>query len=178
MSVIIDGNSYQTFETPRLILRPCEEKDSRFIYQLLNTEKWLQYIGDRGVYSEEEARAYIREKMYPQLKKEGYGNYVVVRKTDNAKIGTCGLFDRDGLEGIDIGFAFLPEFEGHGYAFEAAEKMKTVGILQFGIKNITAITAKENLRSQRLLEKLRLKFTRHVTLPNDNEEIMYYEMKD
>ncbi|QIA07568.1 GNAT family N-acetyltransferase [Draconibacterium halophilum] len=178
MSVIIDGNSYQIFETPRLILRPCEENDSRFIYQLLNSEKWLQYIGDRGVYSEEEARAYICEKMYPQLKKEGYGNYVVIRKTDNAKMGTCGLFDRDGLEGIDIGFAFLPEFEGHGYAFEAAKKLKTVGIERFKIRHISAITAKYNLRSQRLLEKLGLKFTRHVTLPNDNEEIMFYEMKD
>lgn len=177
MSVTIDGNSYQTFETPRLILRPCEENDCKFIYQLLNTEKWLQYIGDRGVYSEIEACTYIREKMYPQLKKVGYGNYVVIRKIDNAKIGTCGLFDRDGLEGIDIGFAFLPEFEGQGYAFEAAEKLKNVGLEKFKIKNITAITAKYNLRSQRLLEKLGLKFTKHVTLPNDDEEIMFYELK-
>lgn len=178
MSVVIDGATYKTFETPRLILRPCEEKDYRFIYQLLNSEKWLQYIGDRGVYSEDEARTYIREKMYPQLKKEGYGNYVVVRKTDNTKMGTCGLFYRDGLEGIDIGFAFLPEFEGYGYAFEAAATLKTVGIEEFKITNITAITAKYNLRSQRLLEKLGLKFTRHVTLPNDNEEIMFYQLKD
>ncbi|WP_319501620.1 GNAT family N-acetyltransferase [uncultured Draconibacterium sp.] len=178
MSVIIDGKRYQTFETSRLILRPCEEKDSKFIYQLLNSEKWLQYIGDRGVYSEEEARVYICEKMYPQLKKEGYGNYVVIRKADNVKMGTCGLFDRDGLEGIDIGFAFLPEFEGQGYAFEAAEKLKNVGIEEFKINNITAITAKYNLRSQRLLEKLGLKFTKHVTLPNDDEEIMFYQLKD
>lgn len=177
MSVVIDGVSYQTFETPRLILRPCEENDYRFIYQLLNSEKWLQFIGDRGVYSEKEARKYIREKMYPQLKKEGYGNYIVLRKTDNAKMGTCGLFDRDGLEGIDIGFAFLPEFEGQGYAFEAAERLKKAGIEDFKIKNITAITAKYNLRSQRLLEKLGMRFSKHVTLPNDTEEIMFYRLK-
>lgn len=176
--MIIDGISYKTFKTPRLILRPCEENDYRFIYQLLNSEKWLQYIGDRGVYSEEEARTYIRKKMYPQLKKEGYGNYVVIRKADNAKMGTCGLFDRDGLEGIDIGFAFLPEFEGQGYAFEAAEKLKNVGIEEFKIKNITAITAKYNLRSQRLLEKLGLRFSKHVTLPNEEEELLFYCTKD
>jgi RimJ/RimL family protein N-acetyltransferase len=116
--------------------------------------------------------------MYPQLQKEGYGNYVVVRKLDNAKLGTCGLFDRDGLEGIDIGFAFLPEFEGQGYAFEAAERLKKAGIEDFKIKNLTAITAKYNLRSQRLLEKLGMRFSKHVTLPNDTEEIMFYRLKD
>lgn len=175
MSVIIDGTNYLTFETTRLILRPCCEDDAPFIYRLQNSEKWLKYIGDRGVNSEDDARDYIRKKMYPQLKKEGYGNYVVVRKSDNTPMGTCGLFDREGLEGVDIGFAFLPEFEGNGYAFEAAQKLYDLGIKEFKIENIVAITAKDNLRSQRLLEKLDLKFTRHVTLPNENEEIMLYE---
>ncbi|WP_372647970.1 GNAT family N-acetyltransferase [Draconibacterium sp.] len=178
MSVIIDGASYNTFETPRLILRPVQESDALFILRLFRTENWLKYIGERGVYSEDEARTYIREKMYPQLKKKGYGNYLVIRKTDNAKMGTCGLFDREGLEGIDIGFAFLPEFEGHGYAFEAAERLKKAGIEDFKIKNITAITAKYNLRSQRLLERLGMRFTKHVTLPNDDEELMFYRLKD
>ncbi|WP_163324381.1 GNAT family N-acetyltransferase [Draconibacterium mangrovi] len=177
MSVIIDGKSYLTFETPRLILRPVQESDALFILRLFRSENWLKYIGERGIHSADEARTYIREKMYPQLKKEGYGNYVVIRKTDNASIGTCGLFDREGLEGIDIGFAFLPEFEGQGYAFEAAERLKKAGIVDFKIKNITAITAKYNLRSQRLLEKLGMRFTKHVTLPNDTEEIMFYRLK-
>jgi len=178
MSVIIDGASYNTFETPRLILRPVHESDALFILRLFRSENWLKYIGERDVHTVEEARTYIREKMYPQLKKEGYGNYLVIRKTDNAKMGTCGLFDREGLEGIDIGFAFLPEFEGHGYAFEASERLKKAGLEDFKIKNITAITAKYNLRSQRLLERLGMRFTKHVTLPNDTEEIMFYRLKD
>ncbi len=178
MSVIIDGETYKTFETPRLILRPVQESDAPFILRLFRSESWLEYIGERGVYTEEEARTYIREKMYPQLKKVGFGNYVVIRKTDHTRMGTCGLFDREGLEGIDIGYAFLPEFEGQGYAIEAAEKIKSAGIEVFKIENITAITSKVNLRSQRLLEKLGLRFTKHVTLPNDDAELMYYCMKD
>ena len=178
MSVIIDGKTYKTFETPRLILRPCQESDAPFILRLFRSENWLEYIGERGVYTEEEARTYIREKMYPQLKKVGYGNYVVIRKTDNAKLGTCGLYDREGLEGIDIGFAFLPEFEGQGYAFEAAKRIKKAGLEDFKIKNITAITAKYNLRSQRLLERLGLRFSKHVTLPDDDEELMFYRIKN
>ncbi|MDX8340529.1 GNAT family N-acetyltransferase [Draconibacterium sp. IB214405] len=178
MSVTIDGASYKTFETPRLILRPVQEMDANFIYRLFRSENWLKYIGERDVHSEEEARVYIREKIYPQLKKLGYGNYMVIRKADDARMGTCGLYDREGLEGIDIGFAFLPEFEGLGYAFEAAERIKKAGLEDFEIENITAITAKFNLRSQRLLERLGLRFTKHVTLPNETEEIMFYQLKD
>jgi hypothetical protein len=46
--------------------------------------------------------------MTPQLKKLGFSSYTVIRKTDNAKVGSSGLYDREGLEGIDLGFAFLP----------------------------------------------------------------------
>lgn len=32
----------------------------------------------------------------------------------------CGLVKRETLDDVDIGFAFLPEFEGKGYAFESS----------------------------------------------------------
>ena len=38
-------------------------------------------------------------------------------------MGSCGLYDREGLDGVDIGFAFLPQFEGQGFGFEAAKKV-------------------------------------------------------
>jgi len=177
MSVVIEGKSYDSYETPRLIIKPCCEEDARFIFKLMNTEKWFQYIGDRDVKSVEEAQAYIRTKMYPQLKRLGYGNYTVIRKADEAKMGTVGMYDREGLEGLDIGFAFLPEFEAQGYAFEASEKLKNICFDNFGITEIGAITRKDNLRSQRLLERLGLRFNKTVTLPNDDVELMYYLLK-
>ena len=33
----------------------------------------------------------------------------------------CGLLKRDNLPDVDIGYAYLPEFWGQGYAFEAAD---------------------------------------------------------
>ena len=45
----------------------------------------------------------------------------------------------------------------------------------FGSKKISAITTKDNFSSQKLIEKLRLKFQKFVTIPNDPEELMYYE---
>ncbi|MCJ8164955.1 GNAT family N-acetyltransferase [Pontibacter sp. E15-1] len=166
---------YTSFETERLILRPTSYEDAAFIFELLNTPQWLQFIGDRNVRSVEDAKGYIKNKLMSQLGRLGYGNYTVIRKADGAKLGTCGLHDREGLDGIDIGFAFLPQFAGQGYAFEAASKIKSAASDCFGIKQIYAITAKENTASQRLLEKLGLVYTKLVRLPSDDEDLMLYQ---
>lgn len=166
--------TYKHFETERLTLQPTSEEDAAFIFELVNTPKWLANIGDRNVKSVEEAKAYIKDKMTPQLKKLGYGNYTLIRKLDNTKIGTCGLYDREGLEGIDIGFALLPAYENMGFGLESASKLKDVGIKKFNIKLISAITTKENIASQKLIEKLGLKFIKIVKIPNDEEELLLY----
>ena len=104
--------SFKTFETERLFIKPTSQEDAEFIFELLNTPKWIENIGDRNIKSVEMAKDYIASKMHPQLERLGYGNYTLIRKIDGVKIGSCGLYDREGLEGINIGFAFLPEYEG------------------------------------------------------------------
>lgn len=163
-------------ETERLLLKPAQVEDAAFVFELLNTPKWKEFIGDRNVNSIEDAEAYITTRMLPQFERLNYGNYIVIRKADNVKIGSCGLYDREGLEGIDIGFAFLPDYEGKGYAYEVASKILEVGINHFGIKNLSAITTQNNFSSQKLLEKLGLKYVKLITIPNDDEELMYYEL--
>ncbi|MDX5422035.1 MAG: GNAT family N-acetyltransferase [Hymenobacteraceae bacterium] len=170
-------NTHNSFETDRLLLIPTSEADASFLLELLNTPKWLKNIGDRNVRTVEGAKAYIQSRFIPQLERLGYSNYTVVRKADGVKIGICGLYDREGLEGIDLGFAFLPAYENMGYAFEAAGKLKEAGFEHFGVGVIRAITTKENVASQRLLEKLGLRYRKLVQLPNDEEELLLYELK-
>ena len=166
---------YQSFETERLFLKPSSKEDAAFMLELVNTPKWLAYIGDRKVYTIEAARLYIKDRITPQFERLGYANYTVVRKSDGAKMGSCGLYDREGLEGIDIGFAFLPQYEKQGFAFESASKIRDLAINHFGITEISAITTKENIASQKLLEKLGLKFITMVNIPNDEEELLLYK---
>lgn len=166
---------YKTFETERMLIRPTSEDDAEFILELLNTPNWMKYIGDRHVKTLDDAVNYIKTRMLSQLERLGYANYTLVRKEDKQKIGTCGLFDREGLEGIDIGFAFLPAYEKKGYAFEAASRIKEAAFDEFGIKMISAITTKDNVSSQRLLEKLGLKLTGTTQLPDDDEELLVYK---
>ncbi len=167
-------NDYKTFETERLFIRPVAEEDADFVLELLNTPKFLELIGDREVRTKEQAVEYIRKKMLPQLYRLGFGNYAVIRKTDGVLLGTCGLHDRESLEGVDIGFAFLPQYERQGYAYESAERLKKAALEDFGIMQILGVTSKANLASQKLLEKLGLQFQRTIVLPKEKEEILLY----
>lgn len=140
----------------------------------MNSPKWLDFIGDRNIRTTEDAEVYIQEKIISQFERVGFGNYVVIRKEDGAKMGACGLYDRPEMEGVDIGFAFLPEFEGQGYGTEAALRIKQAAVDDFGIELLKAITIERNVGSRKLLEKLGLEFEKYIRLPNDPEELMLY----
>lgn len=167
----------KSFETSRLILKPTTEEDAPFIFELFNSPKWLKYIGDKNIRTVENAKEFIKTKITPQFEKLGYGNYTIVRKDDSVKLGTCGLYDRDGLVGVDIGFAFLPQYEKKGYAFEASNKLKLFGIKEFGLQTIKGITKKNNVASQELLKKLGLHYSNTVILPNETEELLVFKLE-
>lgn len=164
-------------ETERLLLKPMSTDDSQLIFELYNSPNFIRFIGDRNIKTVDDAENYIKNKFLPQIEKLGYGNYLISRKEDGKKIGSVGIFERDGLDVHDIGFSFLPEFEGKGYGYESASKLMEVGFKEFGLKKISAITTKENISSQKLIEKLGLKFQKMVSLPNDEEELRYYEIE-
>lgn len=167
----------KVYETERLFLSPTSADDAAFVLELLNSPKWIQNIGDRNVHSLKEAKDYITNRMLPQLEKLGFSNYTLIRKSDGAKMGSSGLYNREGIEGVDIGFAMLPEFEGKGYAFEAANKLMTLAKEEFKLSKVSGITIKTNKASQGLLEKLGLKFSKIIQLDGDAEELMLYELE-
>jgi RimJ/RimL family protein N-acetyltransferase len=169
-------SNYLTFETERLLLRPTTEADADLLVELFNSPKWLQFIGDRKVHTIKDAQAYISQRITPVLERLGFGCYTVVRKTDGVRLGTCSLNDRQGLEEIDLGFAFLPQHEKQGYAFESARKILEAGRQVFGLDRILAITTIDNLASQRLLRKLTFRKVGHTRIPDDEELLLLFEL--
>jgi|TARA_R110002124_G_scaffold76762_3_gene205740 ribosomal-protein-alanine N-acetyltransferase len=169
-------NELKTFETERLVLTPTTTADAEFILALFNTPKWIEFIGDRNLQNVQDAEEYISNKMIPQIQKIGFGNYTVTRKFDRVKIGSCGLYDREGVEGIDIGFAFLPEYEKKGYGFESANKLKELAFSEFNLTEINGITSEKNIGSQKLLMKLGLQFQKNIKLTDDTEEVLLYKL--
>jgi len=166
----------KTFETERLYLTPTTTVDAELILELFNTPKWIEFIGDRKLKNTQDAKEYISNHMTPQLERLGFGNYTVRRKFDGAKIGCCGLYDREGVEGIDIGFAFLPQYENKGYGFESTNALKEAAFAEFNLMEISAITTQRNISSQKLLVKLGLQFEKNIKLIDDSEELLLFKL--
>jgi RimJ/RimL family protein N-acetyltransferase len=164
----------KVLETDRLVLRRMSVDDADFMLGLLNEPSWLRYIGDRGVRTREDARAYILKGPVDMYDRLGFGLYLTELKGEGVPIGICGLVKRDFLADVDIGFAFLPGFWGKGYAYEAASAVMEYGKGTLGLKRIAAITALDNHSSIRLLEKLGLKFDRMIRSTADGPEIRYF----
>jgi len=161
-------------ETERTILREVTENDAEFILDLLNQPSFIRYIGDRNVRNVTQARDYIESRFRESYKKFGFGLWAVELKEMNAPIGICGFVRRDSLPDADIGFAFLPQFEKKGYAFESAAAAMKYGRDVLGLKRVLAITSQDNESSGRLLEKLNFKFESLIILPPDAEELKLF----
>src|SRR6201996_4520372 len=107
-------------ETERLTIRRITLDDAAFMVETLNDPGFLANIGDRGVRTLGEAEAYIRDRVLASYEANGFGMFRVALKENDEAVGTVGFVRRDGLDGPDLGFAFLAEHTGKGYGHEAA----------------------------------------------------------
>lgn len=161
-------------ETQRLRLREFTSADTDFIITLLNSPGWLQFIGDRNVRTKEEALTYLENGPLKSYRENGFGLWMVELKEHNTPIGMCGIIARPNLEKPDIGFAFLPEYNGKGYAHEMAAATLDYAREELNIQVLYAITLAENKNSIRLLEKIGLKYSKVITFEGSEEELLLY----
>jgi ribosomal-protein-alanine N-acetyltransferase len=161
-------------ETNRLRLRRLSVDDAGFILKLLNQPSFIQNIGDRGVRTMEDARAYVLNGPVASYVKHGFGLWLVETKESGAHIGICGLLKREVLEDVDIGYALLPDFWSRGYALESASAVMSYAREELGLKRVVAVVNPKNQSSIRLLEKIGFEFEKMVRLSEDAPEIKLY----
>lgn len=151
-------------ETQRLRIAHLCESDAAFVLELLNEPAFLRDIGDKGVRSEADARAYIVEGPAASYVRHGFGLYRVDLKSNGEPIGICGFVKREVLEHADLGYAFLARHWSKGYALEATSATLAHGCNHLGLDPILAITSLDNDRSIRVLDKLGFRFERIESL--------------
>lgn len=159
--------------TERLILNPFGISDAPFVNQLLNSPSYLKNIGDRKVRSDEQAALYIKEKIIPAYEKDGFGFYLVRLRHMDFPIGLCGMTKRDHLEHIDLGFGFLEEYQGQGYAYESSFAVMNHAKQYHDVSVLSAVTTQENLLSRRLLEKLDFTVDKSITWTTGEDLLQY-----
>lgn len=164
-------------ETQRLHIRHFTKDDAKFYHQLVNTPSWLKYIGDRNLQTIEAAENYLLNFTMKSYETLGFGFYLVHEKKLNKAIGTCGIIKRDQLEYADIGFAFLPEFESHGYGFESASAIIEHAKYDLKLSKISAFCTKENFKSIALIKKLGMHYEKKIQV-GDSQEILNLYLRD
>ncbi len=164
----------QIAQTERLILRELRPDDAAFILHLVNTPPWLQFIGDKRVHTLEDAITYIVEGQVKSYREKGLGLWLVELIENKAPIGMMGLVDRPELEDVDIGFALLPEYFGHGYALESAIATMKFAREELGLKRVVAITDSDNERSGRLLERIGMSFEKFISFGESDKQVRLF----
>ncbi|GAB3260210.1 GNAT family N-acetyltransferase [Chitinimonas naiadis] len=142
--------------------------------KLVNEPSWLRFIGDRGVGTLEDARRYILDGPVESYARLGFGFYLVELKETGTVLGMCGLAKRDYLDDVDIGYALLPLYWGHGYVHEAAAAVLRYASLELGLKRVVATTRPDNQASVKVLEKLGLRLVRQFRRPDDDRELLLF----
>ena len=164
-------HQFPLISSVRLSLRPLSEDDVSFVYQLLNSDGWKQFIGDRKINNLDDATQYIA-KIHAY---ENVNYWTVVRNDTNEKTGIVTLINRTEYEWPDLGFAFLPDEIGKGYAYEAS-----IALLEI-LKNIQyspcliAIIVHNNTKSINLLKRLGFQYEREQ-IEDNGETLHIYQL--
>ena len=163
-------------QTERLILRHATADDAAFVLRLLNEPSFLQFIGDRGIRTLDEARGYVVERFIASYERRGFGMWVVERCDAAGAIGISGLVKRDTLPEPDIGFAFLPEYWRQGYALESALAVRDYAIGMLSLPRLLAIANQDNAPSIRLLERLGMSLFERRALADGSAPVCVYAL--
>jgi RimJ/RimL family protein N-acetyltransferase len=165
-------------QTVRLSLRLMELRDADFIVDLLNQDSFIRQIGDKGVRNLADAGDYILKGPMLSYQRHGYGLFLTTLRMPLYKseipIGICGLLQREWLDHPDIGFAFLPQYAGQGYATESARAVMDYGRRTHGLKRIVGITAVDNHASIAVLQKIGLRYEGTTTSPDSGKAMQLF----
>jgi len=148
----------QPFETERLLLRPLEKTDAGRMFLLDSNPDVMKYVGQPVVTNVEESEKIIG-MIQAQYEKNGIGRFAVIEKESGLLIGWSGLkFLTEEINGFknvyELGYRFLPEFWGKGYATESGKAFVDIGFSELNLTMIYACAHSENDASNHILRKL------------------------
>jgi RimJ/RimL family protein N-acetyltransferase len=162
--------------TDRLCLRAPTPQDAEALYDLFADEAIMGGLNREPVSAVEHARALIEEGM-GGWRTDGLGPFILqTRWTDRRVVGQAGLmiFDTRGWTSstwaqagshaqAELGWALIRAQWGHGYATEAAAAIRDWARESRSISKLVSLISPDNVRSQRVAERLGATPTETVT---------------
>ncbi len=148
----------ETFETERLILRKILPSDEDRLFLLDSNSDVLKYIGVPVVENVNQIRSMI-EMLQIQYNENGIGRWAVIEKESGLLIGWSGLkYYTETLNNhsnfYDLGYRFLPEYWGRGYATETSKFWLDYAFNTFNQSEVYATTDVNHWASKNVLQKV------------------------
>jgi ribosomal-protein-alanine N-acetyltransferase len=151
----------ESFSTPRLLaerLKPAHRADLRRMDQ---DEQFMANLG--GVRDEAGTERYLGWNL-AHWSEHRFGLWMLRERATGVMIGRAVLrhLEVEGVDEVETGYGFLPEFWGRGLATEVARACLDIGHDQLGLMSIVAITLPTNTASQRVLHRAGLEYEREI----------------
>lgn len=167
-----------SFETERLLLRELLPSDAEGMFRLDSNPEVHKYLGNDPVKDMSQIHDVIAN-IRQQYLDNGIGRWAVILKETNEFIGWSGLKIEKNINGherfYDLGYRFIQEFWGKGYAYESAKAFVDFGFNEMKLAVINACADVNNLGSRNVLEKCGLKPLNDFMLDGDLH--VWYEIQ-
>lgn len=153
--------------TDRLSLRTPDPEDADALYDLFTDSEVMHGLDKEPVSTREEARAII-EEWIGGWRTDGLGPFIIETASTNREVvGQAGLMIFDtrgwtpstwanaGTRGQpELGWALMRAHWGRGYATEAAAAIREWAHERLSIDRLVSLISPDNIRSQRVAERL------------------------
>ena len=160
-------------ETVRLRLRAFTPDDLDELQLVFGDTDVMKYISGGKPRTREETETGLRRTI-EGWQRRGFGLWAVVEKATDKVIGYCGLISLEETPEIEVAYGLAKSSWGKGFATEAAHASLRFGFEELKLDRIVAVVNPQNISSQRVLEKLGMKYLRNEH--HYDADLMYYEI--
>ena len=149
---------FKEIETERLWLKNICYEDIEFIFEQFSNDDINRYLYDAEPMKElSEAQELIDFYTVSELKSQH--RWILVRKLDGAKLGTCGFHCWNPQQhSIETGYDLRKEYWGNGYMTEAMDAIINFAETVLWVELMDAHIAIQNEKSISLVKKLGFEF--------------------
>ena len=157
-------------ETTRLRLRYFSQDDLDDLFCIYSNPEVMKYVGSARTKDETQAALISMISHW----KHGFGMWAVIYKQSGKIIGRCGLCFLDNTPQVELGYALDKPFWNMGLATEASRASLKYGFEEVRLERIVGIAKPENIASQRVMQKVGMKYEKNAHYYNS--DVVYYAL--
>lgn len=141
--------------TGRLLLRRWRDADRDAFAELNADGEVMEHFPEPLARDESDS---LVDRIEAGFERRGYGFWAVELGPSGEFIGFTGLalaeFEAHFTPAVEVGWRLKRSAWGHGYATEGARAAMTYGFDRVGVREIVALTTRNNMRSRAVMQRL------------------------